>query len=161
MIEGISGLQETFGAIGEDIKTFVIEKPLATIGIGAGALGITALGVGLVTRKKKKKAKKKAKKKTKKGRSKDWRYASKQKHERAYRRRRKKLGKKSYQKKYKKRSKSKKRTGKIYYTKKGQPYIILRSGKAKFIKKTKRRWINGNSNSFRNDLNHSTLYKNC
>ncbi|GAI22734.1 unnamed protein product, partial [marine sediment metagenome] len=54
---------------------------------------------------------------------------SKQKHEVAYQKRKKKL----------KRSGSKKRVGKIYYTKKGQPYKILRSGKAMFIKKSKGR----------------------
>ncbi|GAG57375.1 unnamed protein product, partial [marine sediment metagenome] len=48
-----------------------------------------------------------------------------QKHEVAYQKRKKKL----------KRSGSKKRVGKTYYTKKGQPYKILRSGKARFIKK--------------------------
>lgn len=32
-----------------------------------------------------------------------------------------------------------KRAGTIKYTKRGQPYIILKSGKARFLKKTKRR----------------------
>jgi len=43
----------------------------------------------------------------------------------------------AYRKRKAKKSKSK-RTGKIKYTRKGQPYIILSSGKAKFIKKSKR-----------------------
>lgn len=45
----------------------------------------------------------------------------------------------AYQKRKKKRKSSKKhhakRHGRVRYTKKGQPYVILRSGKARFIKK--------------------------
>lgn len=134
-MEGLSGLSETFGGIVEDVKSFVVEKPFATAAIGAGIVTAAALGTALVIKKKAKVNSKKKKKRTKKGRRRDWRFASKQKHEVAYRKRRKKLGRKSYQKKYK----TAKRVGKIYYTKKGQPYKILASGKARFIKKTKGR----------------------
>lgn len=129
----LEGLQTFITGVGEDVKTFITEKPLQTAVIGAGVVGATALGVVAIKVLKKKKAVKKVKKKvSKKGRRRDWRFASKQKHEVAYRKRRKKLGMKSYQKFYKKRKG-------IHYTKKGQPYIILKSGKARFIKKTKGR----------------------
>ncbi|MBA7684112.1 hypothetical protein ES703_92502 [subsurface metagenome] len=85
-----------------------------------------------IVAKRRKKAK--ARVRTKKGRARDWRFISKQKHEKAYQKRRKKLGKKTYGRKYK----TKKRAG-IHYTKKGQPYKILASGKARFIKKSKGR----------------------
>jgi len=40
----------------------------------------------------------------------------------------------AYRKRKKKKSKSKSRRG-VHYTSKGQPYIILKSGKARFVKK--------------------------
>lgn len=77
------------------------------------------------TTKSKKKTSKKKKKNyqghTKRGWKQDRARRSKEKHEVAYQRR--KSGKKT-----------KKKTGKVYYTKNGQPYKILASGKAKFIK---------------------------
>lgn len=133
----LEGLQNFITGVGEDVKSFVKEKPIATAGIGAGVVGATALGV--VVAKKRKKAKKKTKKKTKKGRSRDRKFISKQKHERAYVRRKKRAGKKITRKRYKTKSTSKKRVGKLYYTKKGQPYKIMASGKARFVKKTKGR----------------------
>lgn len=128
----LEGLQSTFLGIGEDVKQFITEKPLATAALGAAALGATALGVvSLVKRRKK------ARKRTKKGRSRDRKYISKQKHEQAYIRRKRKKGKKITRKRYKTK-KSKKRVGKVYYTKNGQPYKILASGKARFIKGKRR-----------------------
>lgn len=135
MIE-LEGLQETLGEIGEDIATFVKEKPLATAGIGAAAVGMTAVGVMMVKGRGKKAGKRKTTR-TKKGRKRDYKYRSKQKHELAYVKRKRKAGKKITRPRYKKKE-SKKRPG-IHYTKKGQPYKILASGKARFIKKTKRR----------------------
>ena len=134
----LEGLQNAISNIGEDIKTFITEKPLASATIGAGVVGAGALGTLAVV-----KSRKKNKAKTKKGRARDRKFRSKQKHELAYVRRKKRAGKKitrpAYKTKKSKKSKSKKRVGKIYYTKKGQPYKIMASGKARFIKKTKGR----------------------
>lgn len=139
----LEGLQSVIGGIGEDVKQFVTEKPLQTATLAYGSLGAAALGVGIVGMVKKRKktvkrAKKKIKKKTKKGRARDIKFRSKQKHERRYKRKRpyKVYGKKGWIKP-KSKSKSKKRTGKIYHTKHGQPYKILASGKARFIKRRK------------------------
>ena len=124
---GIDSLQNGLNVAFGEVTEFIKEHPITSaIGVGAGlaaAGGLVALGsVG----------RKKTKKRSKRGRRKDWRFASKQKHEAAYRRRRKKLGRKSYQKYYKTKSSKK---GKVYYARKtGQPYILLASGKAKFIK---------------------------
>lgn len=137
----IEGLQETIGGVGESVITFVTEKPIQTATIGVGVLGVTALGAALIIKAKKNKVKRKVKR-TRRGRSRDRKFISKQKHE--IRRIRKRKPAKIYKKKGKfwsrkplKRSKKARRG--IHYTKKGQPYIILRSGKARFIKKTKRR----------------------
>lgn len=133
---GIEGLQGIIGEITEDVKQFISEKPLATAGIGAGVIGATAFGVAVAKRKKKTRAKKKKlvkKKKTKRGRARDRMFRSKQKHELAYVRRKKRAGKKITRPTYK----TRKRVGKIYHTKKGQPYKIMASGKARFIKKSK------------------------
>lgn len=128
--------------IGEDIKEFIVGKPIQTAAIGVGVLGVGALGARLLLARNKK-APKRKRVRSKVGRRKDWRFASKQKHERAYRKRRKKLGRPSYQKKYKRKTIRKggrnRFIGKIHYTKKGQPYKILANGRARFIKKTKGR----------------------
>lgn len=131
----LDGIQTLIGGIGEDVGAFVAEKPLVTAGIGAGVVGATIIGVGLAVKKK---AKKKTKAKTKKGRSRDRKFKSKQKHEQKYKRKKKYkvYGKKGYIKPKKASSKkTKKKVGKIYFTKKGQPYKIMASGKARFVKK--------------------------
>ena len=139
----IEGLKETAIGIGEDVKTFVAEKPLTTLAVGVGVVGVTALGVAVATRNKKvaKKKKKTIRKRTTRGRSRDRKFISKQKHE--IKRRRKRPAK-IYKKKGKYTSRiplrkskrtTKKRVGKIYMTKNGQPYKIMASGKARFIKK--------------------------
>ena len=145
----IDGLQDTLAGIGETIKSFVGEKPVASALIGAGVVGTTALGgvaLAKTRRKTKRKTKRKAKKKTKRGTRRDRKFISKEKHEATRRRKRpakiyKKKGLYYSRKPLRKARKrtSKKRVGKTYYTKKGQPYKILASGKARFIKKTKRR----------------------
>ena len=129
-------MQTLIGGIGEDVKSFVTEKPLATAGLVAGAVGVSAVGVALAV----KRSTKKRKSRTKKGRSRDRKFKSKQKHEQRYKRKKKYkvYGKKGYV--HPKKKSSKKRVGKVYYTKKGQPYkIMASSGKARFIKKTKGR----------------------
>ena len=140
MLEGLSNLlgdlTEKVGGALQDVKIFITEKPVVSAAIGTGIVGAGASAVGVAVAKRR--TKKKSKKKTSKGRSRDRKYISKQKHETAYQKRRKRLGKKTYGKRYKKRSKSKKRVGKTYFTKKGQPYKIMASGKARFIKKRRR-----------------------
>ncbi|MBA7662230.1 hypothetical protein ES703_70256 [subsurface metagenome] len=130
-------ITELIGGAGE----FVRKHPVTSaVTLGGGVLAATQV-IRIVKKRKaakkaapKKKAKKKAAKKTtRRKRSKlSWQLdrarISKQKHEVAYQRRKKAL-----------KSTSKKRVGKVYYTKKGQPYVMLRNGRAKFIKKSKRR----------------------
>lgn len=120
--------------IGE-IREFVVEHP---VGVALGAVSTIALGAGIVAlassgpkKKTKRKVRKKHKKitHTKRGWRADQKRRSKQKWELAYQKRKRKL----------KKTKPTRRSGKVRYTKKGQPYIILKSGKARFIKKTKRR----------------------
>jgi len=115
----------------DDIRTGITQN-LGTIAVGAGVAAIGG-GVALaaLTGSKSKKRAKRSRKKithTRRGWKQDRKRKSKQPWEVAYRRR-------------KKRSRSHKRSSKrgIHYTKNGQPYKILSSGKARFIKKTKRR----------------------
>jgi len=122
----------------DDITGFVTEHPIAT----AAGVGVVSVGTGLAvgaalgsgTKKKTRKSR------TKHGRSRDSRFKSKQKHEQKYKRKRKYkiYGKRGWihPKKSKRRSKSKRG---IHYTKKGQPYKIMSNGRARFIKKTRRR----------------------
>jgi len=134
----MESILDTLGGIGEDVKTFIIEKPVTSAAIGVGVVGAGA-GVAVLAA-----SGKKTKKRTKRGRARDRKFISKQKHERHYKR---KKGAKIYKRKGRWLSrtkkagnkKTKKRIGKVYYTKKGQPYKIMSSGKARFIKKTKRR----------------------
>jgi hypothetical protein len=115
-----------------DRATGLLSNPTAAA-IGGAAIGAVVGGavIGSVVSSKKSssKASKRSRKKithTSRGWSQDRKRRSKQKWEIAYQKRKRK--KKSY---------SKKRKGK-HYTKNGQPYIILASGKARFIKKHKR-----------------------
>lgn len=125
-----SGITSFIGGIGETIT----EHPISTAVLGTAALGGATLGaVSLL-----KSSSKKRMSKTKRGRKRDKIFKSKQKHEKRYvrKRRYKKYGKKGWI--YPK--KSGKRRGKVYYARKtGQPYIILASGKAKFIKGKRRK----------------------
>lgn len=121
------GLQSTIG----EVASFVTEHPVA---VGAGVAGAAALGAGIValaSSRSKTKTKRKTGKKikhTSRGWKQDRARRSKQKWEVAYQKRKRKH----------KSRRGNKRRGK-HYTKNGQPYIILKSGKARFIKKTKRR----------------------
>jgi len=125
--EAKSGLNEFI----DDNKTV-----LGYLGAGVGGLAIGG-AVGYLAGKKSAKKKRTSSSKNKRqknrrsgsGRARDRRYISKQKHEQYYLKahpKRRKTGR--YYK-------SGSRSGKVKYTKNGQPYIILKSGKARFIKK--------------------------
>lgn len=123
----LEGLQSFVGGIGEDVKTFITEKPIQTAVIGAGVLGAGALGVGALVVKKRKKAKKKVSRVRKK---------SKKKLTPLMKRRKKIIARKGRQTPYTARGGRDRSTRRIRHTKHGQPYIILKSGKARFIKKS-------------------------
>lgn len=130
-----SSLVQGVGTAGE----FVRKNPVTSaVGVAGGVLAGGAV-IQIVRKARSKTAKAKAKRKKttrKKGGSRDRKFISKQKHEQAYIRRKRKAGKKITRARYKtKKSGSKKRVGKIYHTKNGQPYKIMASGKARFIKK--------------------------
>lgn len=119
----------------EDAIGLAKEHPVATaIGGGVAALGSGVAIASVIGSKTKKKTRKSSTKRrrithTKRGWKQDRKRRSKQKWEVAYQKR-----------KRKKKSKPSKRRGRIHYAKKtGQPYIILASGKAKFIKGKRRK----------------------
>lgn len=122
------------------IMEFVEEHPVGTaVGVGAAVVGGAVVGAALVGA-----ASKRRSSKTSKGRKRDRLFISKQKHERRKRKRAGKIYKRkglwySRTKKAGRKSKKMKTKKGIHYTKNGQPYKILASGKARFIKKTKRR----------------------
>lgn len=103
----------------QNVKSFVAANPVGTaLGVGAvvgtGALVTTAI----VKAKRKKSTKRKtSRKKTSSSRS----------------RRNKRSGRRTPRTAGKGKDRSTKR---VRYTKKGQPYVIMKSGKARFIKKT-------------------------
>lgn len=124
----------------EDATNLISGNKAAVIGTaaGVGALGVAGAVIGA-------KVAKKRKARTKRGRSRDRKFISKQKHER---RRKRKTPGRVYKRKGKYlrypngRKKTKRpstRGGKrVFYTKRGQPYIKLKSGKARFVKKSRR-----------------------
>ena len=108
-------------------------NPVTSALVGAAVVGGAAVGTAAVIGSSKKR-----KARSRKGRRRDRLFKSKQKHEQRYKRKRKykKYGKKGWIHPKKKTSK---RRGKIYYARKtGQPYILLRNGRAKFIKGKRR-----------------------
>jgi uncharacterized membrane protein YgaE (UPF0421/DUF939 family) len=121
---GISGLVD-------DVKGFIGTPIGAAVGgavVGGAIVGTTIAGVNaLKTSSSKTSSKRKKIKHTKRGLKQDRARISKQKWEVAYQKRKRKLHKKKH-------SHSKSKKG-IHYTKNGQPYKILASGKARFIKK--------------------------
>ena len=134
-----NGIQSIL-SFGQSALSNLFASPVATgvagvvVGAGLGA-GITA---AVTKRKRKKTTKKKTAKKrktTKSGRARDRVFRSKQKHEQRYKRKRKY---KVYKKKGWIKPNNSRRKG-VHYTKNGQPYILLRSGKARFIKKRGRK----------------------
>ena len=106
-------------------KDFIDDNKKAVV-LGSAAVVGSAVVAGVVLSRSSKKRKKITH--TKRGRKQDRKRKSKQKWEVAYRKR----------KRQKRKKKSGRRTG-LHYTKKGQPYIILKSGKARFVKGKRRR----------------------
>lgn len=107
-------LLTNFDRITQSATDFIRGNPIvSTAAIGAGFTGLTALAVTQVRRKAKRKATKKRRKTTKK----------------------RKCPRKKTVKKRTRSGLSKARKQKIKFTKKGQPYVITRSGKARFIKR--------------------------
>jgi hypothetical protein len=133
---------DTNGLLNKGLDTALATIENNPLAVAAGAVvGGLALGVGTgalirtTVKRKNKRGKRKSSRKrgsrikhTKRGLAQDRKRRSKQKWEVAY------------QKRKKKRSRSgSKRRGKVYYARKtGQPYIILSSGKAKFVKGKRR-----------------------
>ena len=135
----LNGLLSTPGKILGTIKTTISEKPFGSAVVGGGLVGATILG-GVAVAKRRKKAKKKTKT-TKKRKSTKKKTTG----------RKLKFGSPAWRKKYIKKGKKKRpspryartagkrkdtSTRRIRMTKNGQPYIILKSGKARFIKKS-------------------------
>lgn len=135
---GLDSLTQAIGDLKNDALGFIGANPTATA-VGAGAAGVAIGGtvgaiVGATVAKRKSKSRSKSSRKrsrkhkrirhTRRGWAQDRRRRSKQKWEVAYRRRKK--------------HRSKSRKG-IHYTKNGQPYKILASGKARFIKRRSKR----------------------
>jgi len=108
-----------------------LSSPVA-LGVGGAVVG-AGLGAAIVagsSRKKRKSSVRKSRSRTKhtsRGWKQDRARRSKQKWELAYQKRKKKN-----------RNSSRKRSSKgVHYTKKGQPYIIMSNGRARFVKKRK------------------------
>jgi hypothetical protein len=123
-----------------NVKNLIGENPAASVGIIAGSTAVIGAGVGAVVASKvrKKRSKKSSSKSSRKkrGRIKHTRRGWKQDRKR----RSKQKWEVAYQKRKKKKKGSSRRSGKVYYAKKtGQPYILLKSGKAKFIKGKRRK----------------------
>jgi len=97
-----------------------ITNPYAVAGVGVLTAAAVSTGVAIARRRKKKKSKSKKRKKSKSGRRRSGR-------------RRKSRRRRTPRTAGRGRDRSTKR---IRYTKKGQPYVIMASGKARFIKKS-------------------------
>ena len=139
----MDGLLDGLSGIASSVSTFVSEKPITTAVVGAGIVGAGAIGIRKIV-KKRKKAKKTIKKKAK-GRklkfgSPAWRkkYIKKGKKKLTplMKRRKKIIARPGRQTPYTARGGKDRSTRRIRMTKHGQPYIILKSGKARFIKKS-------------------------
>lgn len=100
----------------------LLKKPIGAAAVGAlGGAVLGATVTGLITRKRKKKPKRK-KNETRRRKTRRRKTRRRTKHRTSRR------GKLRYHKRGHRGSKA------IHYTKKGQPYIILRNGRARFIK---------------------------
>ena len=120
---GLSELQEGISNIGESVLG-AISNPIVAGGVGVlGGAVVGSMVTAAVLGKSK--TSKNRSSRSRSGRSRDRKFKSKQKWEQRYKRK----------KPYKVYKSKKRRGGKVKYTKKGQPYIILSSGKARFIKK--------------------------
>lgn len=121
---GLESLTRQIGILTGKIKGFISEKPLqAATALGAGIIIPTSLGIVALRRKKRGKRRRKKEK----------------------RRRRKSQGRRKVSRgrhlhKVSRRGKARRHTHRgtkqIHFTKNGQPYILLSSGKARFIKRT-------------------------
>ena len=103
------------------------------LGAGVGVVGAGLVGLAIAGAKNKRKS-------SKRGSKRDRMFKSKQKHEQRHKRKRKYkiYGRKGWiHPKRKRKSNRSSRRG-VKYTKNGQPYIILASGKARFIKGKRR-----------------------
>lgn len=129
------GLDNLKDGIINTVKAHPVGTAFGAAGVATGAVLGTAAIIGAVKRRKSKRSKSRSTRKKRrriKHTRRGWRmdrrrFNKRQKWEVAYRKRKKKRGKKMRSKKG------------IHYTKKGQPYKIMANGRARFIKKTKRR----------------------
>lgn len=126
-----------------NVSNLIGENPLASAAIagGSGLLIGGAVGAAVASSGSKTSRRRNTRKRGARSRRRDRMFKSKQKHERKYKRKRKYkvYGKKGWIHPKGKRKKASSRRGKkVYYTKNGQPYIKLRSGKARFIKRNRR-----------------------
>jgi hypothetical protein len=116
------------------VKGLVTANPIASVIGGTAAVTAVALGsaavLGRSTSGSKTKRKGRKIKHTSRGWKQDRKRKSKQKWEVAYRRRKARKGRRK--------GRMVRRKG-VHYTKNGQPYILMKSGKARFVKKSKRR----------------------
>jgi hypothetical protein len=113
--------------VGDYLPDF-IQQNIGKIGIGAGALAV-GTGAGLAIGSTLGGGSKSRKKTTKKKKSSKRRLTPLQK------RRKKIIARKGRQTPYTARGGKDRSTRRIRYTKRGQPYVLMKSGKAKFIKK--------------------------
>ena len=141
--EGYENVISNIGEFTEGLSTPQLAIGAAGVGagVGAGAVAIVSAIRKKVTKKRKKVTKKK--KKTKKRKLKFGSAAYRKKFKKGRRRRtplqkrrRKIISRKGRQTPYTARGGKDRSTRRIRHTKHGQPYIILRSGKARFIKKS-------------------------
>ena len=128
----------------DELGAFISGKPLVSTFIGAGTIGTGAFVINKIVgkrRKAKKTTKRKATKKKTSGRklkfgSPAWRKKYIKKRTPLQRRRAKIIARPGRQTPYTARGGKDRSTKRIRMTKNGQPYIILKSGKARFIKKS-------------------------
>jgi len=115
----LDDLQNGISGIVSNVSEFVKDNPVGTaIGVGSGIAGVGLVSGAIIGASKKRKRRKS---RTVRKRN----YRGKRKQKRRHRRTPRTAGKRK--------DRSSKR---IRYTKKGQPYIIQRNGRARFIKKS-------------------------
>lgn len=113
-----------------NVTNLIKENPLAAAGAAVGTAAVVGGGIAAISASRKKR-------RSRSGRARDRRFKSKQKHEQRYKRKRKY---RKYKSKKWHRDTRMRGSRKIYYARKtGQPYIILPSGRAKFIKGKRRK----------------------
>ncbi len=133
----IASLTETIGRMSASLNEFISDNRTILGIAGAGAAGVALGAAGGYLAGKKSSSKKRTsksrnkRKRNSRGRSRDRKFISKQKHEQSYARRHPKRRKTGRVYKHSRNTRNKR----VKYTKNGQPYIILKSGKARFIKK--------------------------